>query len=1076
MEKEFREQTVNVREDAVTLTNENWAVVQEAVSELGKVGFLSGYYDEVLSIARVSQFTLENLGYTYDEFMWATDGSLRKLFYGENQTFLKENRFRRLNGVGEAQVLTKDGAPVYVRLCKKDSVDANGEPMWIIGLQLDWMQQNLKLINNVYRSGMWYFDCDRNNNITNVFWSHEFRLLLGYHDIIDFPNEISSWVSLMHPDDMQRTFERLQETLLDKSDQIKFDVEYRMQMRDHSYQWFRTSAETSRRLDGSVRRIAGTFVNIDERKRSEMKMQRNEAYHRAYTKGNICEYYLDIEENTFDSLKVEDSLLGIFEKSTTWDELIQAYLDYFVVDEDKKAVATFYNRSYIAQKFDEGMREILLECRIRLGGEVHWVRNVVMRGEEAEDTRYAIIFVRDITEAKREMEERLELTRKNDEMDLMLKGTTRLVDRMAICNLDEDTYEFFNVNEQDTADEWRGSYSCFVSSTDLKYKLLTEDELPSEALAAETVRRRLRCPEDMYKTEYCTLDETVFKSLALIPLSWNERGELERMLLIAQNITPEKNLEIRSRIALKEAYDAANRANQAKTAFLSNMSHDIRTPMNAIVGMTAIASANIDNPDRVQDCLGKITQSSRHLLGLINEVLDMSRIESGRIELADEDFNLAELVDNMVTMTRGMVEAHHHKLYLQLGMITHEYVRGDSLRLQQVITNILGNAIKYTPDGGRITFSLTERPTQSAGVGCYEFTIEDNGIGMSEEFQKVLFEPFTRADHKRIGAVQGTGLGMAITRNIVSMMNGHIQVESAEGHGSRFVVTIYLRLQAQSAEKIEELLDLPVLVVDDDPIACESVVNLLNGIGVRGEWVTSGAEAIERAKERHARGEDYFAMIIDWQMPEMSGVETARRLRADIGDASAVFLLTAYDYSQVEDEARAVGVEDFITKPLFRSRLVAALQNLLEGKPAGNVQDYLADITSCDYSGRRILLVEDNELNREVAVEIIGMSGATVETAANGKEALDLVSAAPQDYYDLVFMDIQMPVMNGYEAATAIRALPKHKGERIPIVAMTANAFAEDVILAKSAGMNEHIAKPLDMEKLAMLLRRWLEK
>lgn len=809
MEDDYRRQQLGTAAGAADITNESWEAIQDAVSELGRVGFLTGYYDETLTIAQVSQFTLETLGYTFEEFMWATKGSLYNFFYGENRTFLKENRFKRLFGIGEGQVLTKDGAPFYVRMCKRDSVDAQGRPIWVVALQLDWMQQNLKLINNVYRSGMWYFDCDRSNNITGVFWSHEFRLLLGYHDVIDFPNEISSWVNLIHPDDRERVFVCLQETLADQTDQTKFDVEYRMQLRDQTYQWFRVSAETTRRLDGSVRRIAGTFVNIDERKRVEMHAKRNEAFHRAYTKGNICEYFLNLEANSFDSLKVEDSLLGIFEKSTTWDELIIAYLDYYVFEEDRESVARFYDRRYIAEQFAQGVQDLQLECRIMLRGEEHCVSNVVMNGE-AEGTRYAMIFVRDITQQRQQ--------------------------------------------------------------------------------------------------------------------------------------------ELKSRRELEAAYDAANRANEAKTEFLSNMSHDIRTPMNAIVGMTAIAAANIDNQDRVADCLGKITQASRHLLGLINEVLDMSKIESGRVELAEEDFKLTDLVDNMVAMTRGMIVEHQHQLKLKIGAIDHEYVRGDSLRIQQVITNILGNAIKYTPDGGMITFSLRELPNKSVDVGCYEFVIADNGVGMSEEFQKVLFEPFTREDDKRIGNVQGSGLGMAIARNIVGMMNGQIQVNSAPGAGSTFTVRIYLQLQPP-----------------------------------------------------------------------------------------------------------------------------ASLKNLLEHSRTSDVRSCLDGIAGCDYSDRRILLVEDNELNREVASEIIGMSGAMIETAANGKEAVDRIAAAKDGYYQLVFMDIQMPVMNGYEAAAAIRALPEQKGASIAIVAMTANAFAEDVQLAKQAGMNDHITKPLDIETLEDVLKTWLK-
>lgn len=1057
-----------------TKLNENCQkIVQDAVSELDIVGFMTGYYDENLTITQVSSHMLKNLGYTFEEFQKKTSGSLRNLFYGENQTFLEYDRFQCLQGCGEGQMLMSDGTPVFVRMCKKDAIADDGKQVWVLSVQIDWMQQNLKLINNVIHSAMWRFDCDKSGNIKEVYWSHEFRTMLGYHDILDFPNKLESWSDLLHPEDREATLTLLEQAIQDKTDSVKYDCEYRLKMKNGSYQWFRANAETTRRLDGTVRLIVGTFINIDKRKQSEMKAQRNEAFHRAYTEGNICEYYVNLKDNSFESLKVEDSLLEIFEKSHTWDELIQAYLDNYVVDEDKEAVSHFYNRNFIVEKLSEGSKEITLECRIRIKGEECWVRNVLMRGEENDGSRYAMIFVRDITEARKEMENILELTRKNDAMDLLLQGTMRLVNRFAMCNLEDDTYKFYSLHGKKPPYDAYGTYHDLIRRIASRYKVVAKDETIDKVISADHIRGMIRSMDDIYKLEYCTEDEKHFKSMAFIPLSWKD-GVLEKVLLIAQDTTQEKLAEIESRIALKEAYEAANKANRSKTEFLSNMSHDIRTPMNAIVGMTAIAGANIDHPDRVIDCLGKITKSSRHLLGLINEVLDMSRIENGKIELTEEDFNLAELVDNLLAMTRSEIDAHHHNFEVQLNKIEHEYVRGDSLRVQQIFTNIMSNAIKYTPDGGNILFSITEKPTTSLDIGCYEFVIQDNGMGMSEEFQKVMFDPFTRADDKRISEIQGTGLGMAITRNIVNMMNGNIKVESKLGKGSRFTVTIFLRLRDEKSETIDELVNLPVLVVDDDKICCEGTVATLNEIGIDGEWVLSGKEAVERAVKRHENGNDYFVYIIDWQMPGMDGIETTRQIRQKIGPDVSVIVLTSYDYTKIEEEAKAAGVDEFISKPLFRSRLTAALQNIISGKPSQDARDYLKNIAASDYTGKRILLVEDNELNREVAAEIIGMTGAEIETAVNGKEAVDKVADHPNGYYDLVIMDVQMPIMNGYEAATAIRSLPKHKGDMLPIIAMTANAFTEDVILAKSAGMNEHIAKPLDMEKLNRILHEWM--
>ena len=539
------------------------------------------------------------------------------------------------------------------------------------------------------------------------------------------------------------------------------------------------------------------------------------------------------------------------------------------------------------------------------------------------------------------------------------------------------------------------------------------------------------------------------------------------------NVSQEKKAEIESHKALKDAYRAAENASRAKTEFLSNMSHDIRTPMNAIIGLTAIAGANIESQDRVVECLGKITKSSRHLLGLINEVLDMARIESGRMSLAEEDFSLPELVDNLLTLTKPAIDEHHHQLEVHIEHIEHEAVCGDSLRIQQIFVNLMSNAVKYTPDGGNITLTIKEKPNGFSELGCYEFSIEDNGIGMTPEFQKIMFEPFSRADDHRTTKVQGTGLGMAIARNIVNLMNGDIQVESAPNKGTKITVTVYLKLQENEKEQEKELLDLPVLVVDDDKTCCESTVATLQEIGIAGEWVLTGKEAVERCYARHETNSDYFAVILDWKMPEMDGIATARKIRERVGEEVTIIILTSFDFSEIEEEARAVGVNAFMAKPLFRSRLTATLRQFTSGKKEKNARNYLEDFAKENYTGKRILLVEDNELNREIATEIIGMTGVTIDIAENGKIAVEKVMEAPEKWYDLIFMDIQMPIMNGYEATAAIRALAGSRG-KVPIIAMTANAFAEDVQLAKNTGMNEHIAKPLDLNKLNDVLKQWL--
>ena len=693
-----------------------------------------------------------------------------------------------------------------------------------------------------------------------------------------------------------------------------------------------------------------------------------------------------------------------------------------------------------------------------------------MRGE-IEDSEYVMIFLRDITESRADSERRQQLVSDNASMELLIQSMVHLVDRFVVCDLEEDRYDFYSL-QGEMIYEPSGSYHDFVAQVITKYKTLKPLDALETLISPENVRKNLPDEKSIYKYEYCSLDENTYKIASFLPLEW-EGDKLIKALMVSMDVSPEKKAEIESRKALKEAYRAAENASRAKTEFLSNMSHDIRTPMNAIVGLTAIAGANIENQEKVVECLGKITKSSRHLLGLINEVLDMARIESGKMSLTEEDFNLPELVDNLITMTKTSIDEHHHSFEVHIDHIEHEAVCGDSLRIQQVFVNLMSNAIKYTPDGGHIIFSIREKPNGFSELGCYEFTIEDDGIGMTPEFQKIMFDPFSRADDHRTTKVQGTGLGMAITRNIVHLMNGDIQVDSASNKGTKITVTVYLKLQESKKEQEKELVDLPVLVVDDDRTCCESTVATLEDIGIDGEWVLTGTEAVERCRARHKNNSDYFAVILDWKMPGMDGIETARNIRACVGEDVTIIILTAFEFSEIEEAARSAGVNAFIAKPLFRSRLTATLRQFVFGKKEKNARDCLEDFANADYSGKRILLVEDNELNREIAIEIIGMTGVEIDVAENGKIAVDKIADAPENWYDLVFMDIQMPIMNGYEATAAIRSLSGARGH-VPIIAMTANAFAEDVQLAKNTGMNEHMAKPLDMHKLNEILKTWL--
>ena len=518
------------------------------------------------------------------------------------------------------------------------------------------------------------------------------------------------------------------------------------------------------------------------------------------------------------------------------------------------------------------------------------------------------------------------------------------------------------------------------------------------------------------------------------------------------------------RDALANALVAAEHANKAKTAFLNNMSHDIRTPMNAIVGFTALATSHIDNKEEVEDYLSKITVSSQHLLSLINDVLDMSRIESGKMTMDETEVHLPDLIHDLRTIIQANVSAKQLNLNIETENVVNEDIIVDKLRMNQVFLNILSNAIKFTPNGGTISFCVSEKNSPIPDHAVFEFRIKDTGIGMTREFQKTIFEAFTREKTSTVSGIQGTGLGMAITKSIVDMMGGTISVNSEEGKGSEFIVTIPCRLsnKAIEIESMPELQGMRALVVDDDTDSCLSVCSMLRKLGMRPDWTSSGREAAIRSKEAKEQEDAFRCYIIDWQMPDMNGVEVTRRIRKIAGEDASIIILTAYDWSDIEKEASEAGVTAFCSKPVFLSEL----RDVLAAPFRGGDGESEPEEKNVDFTGRKVLLAEDNELNQLIAQAILTESGLDVVIANNGEEAVKLMEESPAGTYDIILMDIQMPVMDGYQASRLIRALEDPEKAQVPIVAVTANAFEEDRKLALEAGMNGHLAKPYDIPKM----------
>ena len=562
-----------------------------------------------------------------------------------------------------------------------------------------------------------------------------------------------------------------------------------------------------------------------------------------------------------------------------------------------------------------------------------------------------------------------------------------------------------------------------------------------------------------------TVNDLWFTTL-LIPQRTDDDGNVTAVLVATRDSTAEKQAEKEQQDALRSALAAAEHANKAKTVFLNSMSHDIRTPMNAILGFTALATTHLDNAEMVKDYLQKISVSGQHLLSLINDVLDMSRIESGTIKLDNATVHLPDVLHDLRTIILGNISAKQLDLYVDTQDIKHEDIVTDKLRLNQIMLNIVGNAVKFTPAGGTINVRVTEKPCPRSGYATYVINVKDNGIGMSPEFQQHVFDSFAREQTATRSGIQGTGLGMAITKNIVDMMGGSITVKSEQGKGSEFTVTLHCKISETSvkSQPIPELRGARALVVDDDAQTCMSVSKMLREIEMAADWTTSGKEAILRAQEAHEQGRDFKVYIIDWLMPDMNGIETVRRIRKVIEPGTPIIILTAYDWSDIEQEAREAGVTAFVAKPLFMSELRAVLTHTQTEPQPMQMPKHTG------YAGKKVLLVEDNALNREIATAILEQAGLQVDSVEDGTDAVARMNTAAEDQYDLILMDIQMPRMDGYTATCKIRAMDNPRKANIPIVAMTANAFDEDRKKAFAAGMNAHVAKPIDMAVLSHTL------
>ncbi len=777
-----------------------------------------------------------------------------------------------------------------------------------------------------------------------------------------------------------------------------------------------------------------------------------------------------------------------------YKETLSEIAEHTVLPEYRESMQSFLSPNYLHDMFDRGMPSVEFSYMRRIGYRSSWVHSeVVPLSDYTRENARVMWYVRNISADE---------ARKDAYLETLLQANENLTSTLSVekqyrLALMADSFFYYtfdvsgdglikdeflskdgiNIIKSTTGMELPVPFETFCKKWIELYnpvfdKKTGEDVFTLAYLRDAFLRNERIIDIEVKQTPPEGSGATEFMEIYIV-LSEDEMTGHIMAVVIWKDISEFRSMELQTRIALKEAYEVAEHASKAKSEFLSRMSHDIRTPMNAIIGMTSIAKAHLGDQERVADCLQKINISSKHLLSLINEVLDMSKIESGKVDLNEEAFNLSDLIDNLSLMIRPQMQAKHHNFNIQINNVEHEDVIGDSLRIQQSFVNLIGNAVKYTPEGGNIDLIISEKPCRQHQFGCYEFVFQDNGIGMSQDFVERIFEPFSRAEDTRINKIQGTGLGMAITNNLVHMMNGEIKVESELGKGSKFTVTIFLRLQDTEAVSYDEFRGLSVLIADDSVPTCEAACLMLSEMGIQSEWVLTGEETLKKIAEKHESGDDYFAVIFDWRIPGINGIELTREINSK--ENPPIIIVSAYDWSDIELDARSAGARVFISKPLFKSRFAYLFHDILGGKEAVDDEcDTIQEISEQNFEGKRILLVEDNDLNTEIATEILGMANLRVEHAENGKRAVEMFSASETGYYDLIFMDIQMPVMNGYEATKAIRELDRDDALNIPIVAMTANAFTEDMEAAIKSGMNGHIAKPLDFGQLTKILSKWL--
>lgn len=880
----------------------------------------------------------------------------------------------------------------------------------------------------------------------------------------------------IHPDDLERVEQIASQAMEQDSE---YEVKYRMKKKDGSYIWVSDIGKKVLAVNGKAACIS---VIRDISGEIEAKQKLYEESVESWQQKNILQNIIDtmpsgLLQCSFDRIPKALMVNRTGANILGFENEHEFFLQRDVCDNILRCIHPEDRTKVLEELFSIAEAGIVKNSSHRIktaAGEERWVRSAacVIQNQQGEKI-YQIIF-HDVTEI-------MQLRRKNKQWDLMERSAlytaiTSAYPMIIFGNLTRNTCSVLDQEGQRLHSLDCGSYDAMVNGVLNSVAPEYRDEFVGKFARQNQLAEYERGANETYMEHRQLLDDGQYHwvSAHKIKVENPVNDDILTVSLI-RCIDEQKDNEAEKNQILRTALGAAEAANNAKTEFLSRMSHEIRTPMNAIIGMTAIALSALDNKERISDCLAKIGISARFLLSLINDILDMSRIESGRMSLAHEKFDFEEMINGLSSLFYPQAEEKGLKFNTVIEGVTEELYIGDSLRLRQILLNILSNALKFTPSGGRIQFTIRQM-SRGDKDAWLRFTVSDTGIGMSKVFQKHLFESFEQENPNISIKYGGTGLGLAICKNLVTLMGGSINVHSIEGVGSEFCVDVKLGLTEESYRRknfdILKLRDLKTLIVDDDIVTCEHASLIMSDLGLQAEYVTSGASAVLEIEKGIREMKPYDIVLVDLKMPDMDGIQTAKAIRRLVGAETLVVVMTAYEWKEIEADARRAGVDFFITKPLFRSELVDLFEKINDFSEA--VYEPETAKGEIQFAGERILLVEDNELNLEVAASLLEMKGLTIESACNGLQALEKFCSTPVGYYDAVLMDIRMPVMDGLEAARNIRLFDKSDAQTIPIIAMTANAFDEDVEKSHAAGMNAHLAKPIDPEKLFAVLQEFI--